>query len=142
MIFVTLVLRSLVITEWMLICMMFAVFGNPGDATFVSAGAPWALIHSEILKQCDAIDGAVDGIAEDPMLRWFRPEALLCPPGTANSTASNCLTTAQVGAVRQAFTDYYGVDGQLTFPRMQPGSEETAQYVYYTVGPFSYSVNW
>lgn len=121
---------------------MLAVFGDPWDATFVPAGAPWALIHSEILNQCDAIDGAVDGIIEDPMLCRFRPEALLCPPGTANSTASNCLTSAQVRAVRAAFTDYYGIDGQLVFPRMQPGSEEIAQYVYYTVGPFSFSVDW
>lgn len=75
------------------------------------------------------------------MLCQFRPEALLCPPGTSvNSTT--CLTSAQAVAVREAFTDYYGVDGQLIYPRMQPGSEETAQYIYYTTGPFPYSVDW
>lgn len=104
------------------------------------AGALWALIHQEILNQCDAIDGAVDGIVEDPMLCHFRPEALLCPPGTSGS--STCLTSAQVGAVRKAFTDFYGVDGNLIYPRMQPGSELIAQFIYYTTGAFQYSVDW
>jgi feruloyl esterase len=120
----------------------FTVFGDPGSLTYIPAGAPWALIHQEILNQCDDIDGVLDGIVEDPMLCRFRPEALLCPPGTANSTAASCLTSAQALAVREAFTDYYGIDGQLIYPRMQPGSEATAQYIYYTTGPFSYSVDW
>ena len=116
----------------------FSIFGKPGDPSFVPAGPLWTLVHQEVLNQCDAIDGAVDGIVEDPMLCQFRPEALLCAPGTSSTTT--CLTSAQVIAVRAAFTDYYGVDGQLIFPRMQPGSEEIAQFVYYTVGgPFSYT---
>jgi feruloyl esterase len=55
---------------------------------------------------------------------------------------TGCLTSAQVGAVRAAFTDFYGVDGKLIFPRMQPGSEIIAQYVYYTSGSFPYSTDW
>ena len=118
----------------------YKIFGDAGSPTYIPAGALWALIHQEILNQCDAIDGVVDGILEDPMLCQFRPESLLCPPGTTSSTT--CLTSAQVVAVRAAFTDYYGVDGQLIYPRMQPGSEETAQFVYYTTGAFPYSVDW
>jgi feruloyl esterase len=118
----------------------YTIFGNPGDPTYVPAGALWALIHSEVLNQCDAIDGAVDGIIEDPMLCEFRPEALQCPPGVINSTT--CLTSAQVVAVRTAFADYYGLDGQLIFPRMQPGSETLSQYTFYTNGPFQYAVDW
>jgi feruloyl esterase len=82
----------------------------------------------------------VDGIIEDPELCRFRPEALQCPPQAMNTTG--CLTSAQVGAVRAAFTDFYGVDGKLIFPRMQPGSEVIAQYVYYTSGAFPYSTDW
>ena len=126
------------LTSWS--ATFYKIFGNPGSATFVAPGALWALIHKEILNQCDAIDGALDGIVEDPMLCHFRPEALLCAPGTNSS--STCLTTAQVLAVREAFTDYYGVDGKLIFPRMQPGSEIVAQDVYYTTGAFPYSVDW
>ncbi|KIN02684.1 hypothetical protein OIDMADRAFT_40566 [Oidiodendron maius Zn] len=118
----------------------YKIFGNAGSDTYVPAGALWALIHQEILNQCDAIDGVVDGIVEDPMLCHFRPEALLCPPGISGS--STCLTSAQVGAVRRAFTDFYGVDGNLIYPRMQPGSEIVAQVIYYTTGAFQYSVDW
>jgi feruloyl esterase len=126
------------LTSWS--ATFYRIFGNPNDPTYIPAGALWSLIHQEVLKQCDGIDGAVDGIIEDPLLCQFRPEALQCAPGVTNS--SSCLTSAQVGAVRAAFTDFYGVDGKLIYPRMQPGSELTAQYVYYTSGPFPYSVDW
>lgn len=92
------------------------------------------------MNQCDGIDGVVDGIIEDPELCRFRPETLQCPPGTTNS--STCLTSAQVGSVREVFTDFYGVDEKLIYPRMQPGSEIIASLVYYSDGAFSYSTDW
>jgi feruloyl esterase len=116
------------------------IFGNSTSATFVPPGDSWTLIHQEVLNQCDSIDGVVDGIIEDPELCRFRPEALQCSPQGMNTTG--CLTSAQVGAVRAAFTDFYGSDGKLIFPRMQPGSEIIAQYVYYASGSFPYSTDW
>jgi len=92
------------------------------------------------LNQCDSIDGAVDGIIEDPLLCQFRPEALQCAPGNNNTTG--CLTAAQVRAVRAVFTDFYGNDGKLVYPRMQPGSELVASYVYYNGKSFQYSDDW
>ena len=126
------------LTSWS--ATFYKIFGDPGSPTYIPAGALWSLIHAEILSQCDSIDGAIDGIVEDPMLCQFRPEALLCAPGIKNSTT--CLTSAQVGAVKEAFADYYGIDGQLIYPRMQPGSEKVAQFIYYTAGPFPYSADW
>ncbi len=120
--------------------LFYTIFGNEGDPTFVTVDQWSSLIHGEVLNQCDGIDGVVDGIIEDPELCRFRPEALLCPIGTANSTT--CLSKEQVGAVRTALEDYYGVDGKMIFPRMQPGSEVVASRVYYTAGAFPYSTDW
>lgn len=118
----------------------YPIFGNPTDPTYVPQGPLWTLIHNEVLKQCDLLDGALDGIIEDPQLCRFRPEALQCPPGTTHF--GSCLTGPQVGAVRQAFTDFYGTDGQLIYPRMQPGSELMASQQFYANGSFLYSTDW
>jgi feruloyl esterase len=126
------------LTSWS--ATFYKIFGNANYSTFVPAGGQWALIYQEILNQCDSIDGVLDGIIEDPMMCQFRPEALQCPLGTTNFTA--CLTSTLVSAVREVFTDFYGVDGKIIYPRMQPGSELTAEYIYYTTGPFPYSVDW
>lgn len=79
-----------------------------------------------------------DGIIEDPTLCQFRPEALQCAPG--NST--DCLTSTQVNSVRQVFSGYYGVDGSLIYPRMQPGSELLAALIMYTSGAFPFTIDW
>lgn len=120
----------------------YTIFGNQGDATFVDLGLWRGLIAPEVLRQCDGLDGVVDGIIEDPDLCRFRPEALQCPSLTSGLTAGSCLTKEQVGAVSKVYTDYYGVDGELIFPRMQPGAERLASVVYYTPGPFSFSQDW
>ncbi|OBT98043.2 Tannase and feruloyl esterase [Pseudogymnoascus verrucosus] len=126
------------LTSWS--ASFYTIFGSANDSTFVPAGELWALIHQEILNQCDSMDGVVDDIIEDPLMCQFRPEALQCPPGTTNFTS--CLTNVQVSAVREAFTDFYGLDGKIIYPRMQPGSELIAEDIYYTTGPFPYSVDW
>jgi len=100
--------------------------------------AEWALVHQDILAQCDGLDGVVDGIIEDPDLCTYRPENLQCAPG--NST--NCLSSAKVQTVRQVFEPYYGVNGSLIYPRMQPGSELSDAGIYYSGQPFPYTVDW
>ncbi|KAL3420131.1 feruloyl esterase B-2-like protein 3 [Phlyctema vagabunda] len=117
----------------------YPILGSSNSSTFVPS-ALWLVIHDEILKQCDGLDGVSDGIVEDVDLCQFRPEALQCAPGATNTTA--CLTGAQVGAVREVFSDYYGLDGELIFPRMQPGSELVARFLYYSGRPFAYTTDW
>ncbi|KAK5160210.1 hypothetical protein LTR04_004764 [Oleoguttula sp. CCFEE 6159] len=115
----------------------FQITGDNTSESFVSQKL-WSVVHTEVFNQCDSLDGAVDGIIEDPDLCQFRPESLLCGPG--NST--NCLTSPQVTAVRQVFSDYYGVNGSLVYPRMQPGSELTASRLLYNGIPFIYTADW
>ncbi|KAF8861459.1 putative feruloyl esterase B-2 [Acephala macrosclerotiorum] len=115
----------------------YTILGNSSSPTFVPTSL-WTVVHEEVLNQCDLLDGVADGIIEDPTLCQFRPEALQCAPG--NST--NCLTSTQVNSVRQVFSGYYGVDGSLIYPRMEPGSELLAALIMYTSGAFPYTTDW
>ncbi|KAJ7848054.1 tannase and feruloyl esterase [Mycena olivaceomarginata] len=79
----------------------------------------WTLVSAEILQQCDALDGVIDGIITDPDACEFRPEALQC---TSGKTA-NCLTPTQVDTLRNLYSLLYGLQGQLLYPRFPPGAE-------------------
>lgn len=92
------------------------IVGAANSDTFITE-QNWALIQAEILRQCDKIDGAADGILENPDMCQFVPEVLLCK----NGKTKGCLTSKQAEAVRNIFSPFYGLDGQLLYPRMQPG---------------------
>ena len=113
----------------------FPITGPANSSDFISKTTWTTLIHDEVLKQCDGLDGAIDGIIEDPNLCDFRPEALLCKVN--NST--HCLSSTQVDIVRRIFSPFYGEDGNLIYPAMQPGSEIMAVDKLYAGAPFSYS---
>lgn len=102
--------------------------------------AEWALVHEDILSQCDTIDNVADGIVEDPQLCAYDPVTLQCPSNVTNSTT--CLQAPQVQTARAVFSPLYGENGSLVFPRMQPGSELEAAYIYYTGQPFPYTTDW
>lgn len=52
------------------------------------------------------------------------------------------MTSTQVNTVARIFSDYYGLDGSLIYPRMQPGSELIAAGLYYEGLPFIYTSDW
>ncbi|KAH8893014.1 tannase and feruloyl esterase [Thozetella sp. PMI_491] len=117
----------------------FLLTGAPGSPSFVPSSL-WATVHQDILSQCDGLDGYVDGIIEDPLLCDYRPESLICAPGTSAANSTTCLTGTQAATVRAIFSPLYGVNGTLVYPRMQPGSELVgAVPIYYFGGasPFS-----
>lgn len=97
----------------------------------------WTTVNTEILNQCDSLDGLKDGIIEDPSLCNFDAKPLLCAPGVTDG----CLTSAQVNTVTQVFTGLFGEDGSLIYPRMQPGSELQAVRLYYTGLPSPFAVS-
>jgi feruloyl esterase len=80
----------------------------------------------------------VDGIIEDPNLCQFRPEALQCAPGIT----TDCLTGIQVETVRKLLSDYYGLDGSLIYPRLQPGAELADANILFAGNPFPYTTDW
>ena len=116
----------------------FTITGAIGSANFISATAWKTWIHDEVLRQCDTIDKAKDGIIEDPTLCKFDPSALRC----AGDSTTNCLNDAQVSQLKTIFSDYKYPDGQLIYPAMQPGSEIGAVDRLYAGAPFAYSADW
>ena len=50
---------------------------NKDDASFIPQ-AKWSMIHQAVMNQCDALDGAKDGIIENPMACNFPVDSLLC----------------------------------------------------------------
>ncbi|EPS39511.1 hypothetical protein H072_6713 [Dactylellina haptotyla CBS 200.50] len=117
----------------------YKALGKPGDATFVTA-EQWAAINEMVLGQCDGLDGVRDRVIEDPMMCNPRPEAMFCAPG--QTWASNrCLTSAQVGAVRKVYQAFYGKDGNMVYPRLNPGAEIMAA-AYMLLQPARYLIEW
>ncbi|KAI1335067.1 tannase and feruloyl esterase [Xylariaceae sp. FL0016] len=108
--------------------------GYPPEST-------WSALDDALLSQCDGLDGAVDGIIEDPMLCQFRPEALICASNTTNS--STCITGKQAETARSIFEPVYGVDGSFVYPRLQPGPGLLAStYSTYASAQFLYTDHW
>lgn len=92
----------------------------------------WDLVSEEVLRQCDALDGKMDGIVTEPDKCQFDPGALLCGEesekdveGEGNKgEKGGCLTEAQVGALKKIYSPLMGRDGEtLLYPRFDPGAE-------------------
>ncbi|KAF7551030.1 hypothetical protein G7Z17_g5316 [Cylindrodendrum hubeiense] len=109
--------------------------GEPGSPTFLSA-SHWDLVYKDILRQCDGLDGVVDGVIEDPNLCQYRPEALIC----AAEQLDECLTGTQAETVRAIFSPVYDSEGNVIYPRLQPGANSTEWY--FNGKPHSYPVDW
>lgn len=117
----------------------YNITGPRSSKTYLSP-AQWKIVHGEILRQCDGLDGAKDGIIEDPDLCYPILQTLICDSHNSNTT--NCLTGTQVHTAQKVLSPLYGVDGALLYPRMQPGSEILTAAIMYSGEPFKYSKDW
>ncbi|KAL4885662.1 putative feruloyl esterase B [Aspergillus karnatakaensis] len=116
----------------------YPITGPVGSDTFLTTDE-WALVHEEILRQCDSLDGAEDGVIEDTDLCHPDVSTILC---NSESAVGTCLTEAQVNTVHQVFSPFLSSNGTLLYPRMQPGSEILAAPAMYNGVPFKYSADW
>lgn len=73
-----------------------------------------ALIRKAVLEQCDALDGAKDGMIFDHGACHFNVQSLACKPG---QQADNCLAPAKVEAIAKAFQGPLDGNGK---PRFSP----------------------
>jgi hypothetical protein len=111
----------------------YPITGSSSDPSFIKPELWSGLIHDEVLRQCDGLDGVKDGIIEHPDLCEFDPKAIECH---GDSTA-RCLTTMQVDQVRKIFSPLTYEDGTIIYPAMQTGSEMKAIDRLYAGKPFS-----
>ncbi|KAJ7857303.1 tannase and feruloyl esterase [Mycena olivaceomarginata] len=79
----------------------------------------WKTVEAEVLRQCDGIDGVLNGYLTEPDGCDFRPEAILCHP---DAPLDPCLTLPQVEALRKIYSPLYGPGSQLLYPRYDPGT--------------------
>ena len=81
------------------------------------------LVNAAALTACDVIDGVRDGIVADPAACTWDPGALLCGK---SSSDDNCLSEAQVAAVREAYATLRSPDGRIAVFGIARGSERSA----------------
>ena len=80
-----------------------------------------ALLHEAVIAACDQLDGARDGVLENPLACTFDPQVLACKQG---GDAASCLTQAQVDGVRRIYAGPSNPrTGRHIFAGLERGSE-------------------
>lgn len=78
------------------------------------------LIQKAVLASCDRLDGAEDGLLEDPRSCRFDPAVLQCN----GENAGECLTPAQVTALKKIYDGpKHPHTGEPIYPGIPPGTE-------------------
>jgi feruloyl esterase len=98
------------------------------------AGATLTLINQAVLAKCDALDGVVDGVLDNPLACPFQPSSLLCQAGQT----TGCLTQAQVSALEKV---YQGPRNPRTGEEIYPGLARGSELGWngHTTGPAIFS---
>ncbi|KAL2107953.1 hypothetical protein VUR80DRAFT_4448 [Thermomyces stellatus] len=78
------------------------------------------VIHEEVLRQCDGLDGVDDGIISAPELCDVDLEPLSCDREGIDK--SRCFTEPQLDTVRKIYANFYVVD-KFVWSGYDPGSE-------------------
>jgi feruloyl esterase len=78
-------------------------------------------VHEAVMNACDALDGAKDGVVENPLACTFDPGALACGQG---SDPASCLTNREAGAIKRIYAGASSTrTGEKVFPGLERGSE-------------------
>ncbi|MEE2822926.1 MAG: tannase/feruloyl esterase family alpha/beta hydrolase [Acidobacteriota bacterium] len=92
--------------------------GTPESLTKVK------LLHNKVLDKCDANDGIVDGVIDDPLNCDFDPDVdLATAMCTGDINNDECLTKAQVQTIKDFYRGSYTSTGESVFKGKPLGSE-------------------
>ncbi|RDW63653.1 hypothetical protein BP6252_11198 [Coleophoma cylindrospora] len=89
------------------------------------------LMSDEVVRQCDASDGIVDGIIMDPKKCNFIPQTLLCQPGQNTST---CLTPPQIETWNTLHRPIADIHNTWIYPNFGLGSEAQMSSSFGNIG--------
>jgi feruloyl esterase len=81
--------------------------------------AKYPAMHRAALDACDAIDGLVDGIIENPPACQYDPAVMKC----YGNDQPSCLTAAQVETARKIYAGAKFNDGTQIYSGFEPGTE-------------------
>lgn len=91
-------------------------FKNPADYIPPSK---YSMIHQAVLDACDGNDGVKDGLIENPESCQVDFKKLECK----HEDRADCLTPRQVKTAETMISPATDADGNVFFPRLEPGTE-------------------
>ena len=95
------------------------------------------LVHDAVLNACDALDGAKDGVLENPLACTFDPKVLACKQG---ADPASCLTDAQVATVQKVYAGPSNPKtGKQVYVGLERGSETGLESAYRSATPWTTS---
>ncbi|KAK3356501.1 feruloyl esterase B [Lasiosphaeria hispida] len=96
-------------------------YNLPVNASHHIPAAGVSILGKEVRRQCDGVDGVVDGIISAPQRCDFDFTQILC--GRPGVDVIACLTTEQLKTAESVYGDYT-IDGKFVFPGLSLGSED------------------
>ncbi len=90
----------------------YAAFNKPPNPSLPIPQSLLSVVDQAVYAECDGIDGVVDGLIQDPLRCNFDPQTLLCQ----NGNTSNCLTQAEINALKTYWSPMVTQEGQMVLP--------------------------
>ena len=112
------------------------IYPDPNNLKPLVTNDNLKLLQTEVLKQCDALDGSADGIIADPRKCKFDFSKLpVCPDGQGGS---GCITKEQLTAIKTIY-DPLVLGGKEIYPGYPFGAEaETGGWDMWITGTSAY----
>lgn len=88
-------------------------------ASYIPPSKIPAIAHA-VNAACDAQDGVMDGVLNEPRQCHFDPATLLCKEADSDS----CLSQPQVTALKKLYEGAHDAKGKQIFPGFLPGAED------------------